>query len=87
MECSICFNKYDNVKRKPYILNPCGHCFCLECLNQLPNKNICPNDRGRIESKIFNRAVIEIIEGEADASSKPLTSIQASGSSKKNKAK
>jgi hypothetical protein len=61
MECSICFNKYDNAQRKPYVINPCGHCFCSKCLAELPSQ-LCPNDRGKIESKTLNRAILELVE-------------------------
>ena len=61
MECSICFNKYDNAQRKPYVINPCGHCFCSKCLAELPTQ-LCPNDRGKIESKTLNRAILELVE-------------------------
>ena len=61
MECSICFNKYDNAQRKPYVINPCGHCFCFKCLAELPSQ-LCPNDRGKIESKTLNRAILELVE-------------------------
>ena len=32
--CSICFDNYDDELRAPYVCVPCGHCFCLTCLNE-----------------------------------------------------
>jgi hypothetical protein len=61
MECSICFNKYDNAQHKPYVIHPCGHCFCSKCLAGLASQ-LCPNDRGKIESKTLNRAILELVE-------------------------
>jgi len=60
MECSICQEDYNESENKPYLINPCGHCMCLKCLNQLPNQ-ICPHCRGRIESRTINRGILECV--------------------------
>jgi hypothetical protein len=61
MECSICFNKYDNNQHKPYVINNCGHCFCSKCIAELPSQ-LCPNDRGKIESKTLNLAILGLVD-------------------------
>ena len=60
MECSICLENYNDNENKPYLINPCGHCMCLKCLNRLPQQ-VCPHCRGKIESRIINRDVQNIV--------------------------
>ncbi len=47
-ECGICYTKYDQDKREPYVL-PCGHTYCQQCIYALYNKTkpkiICPEGR------------------------------------------
>ncbi|XP_052133154.1 uncharacterized protein LOC113209422 [Frankliniella occidentalis] len=43
MECGICMEVFDGVKRAPKFL-PCGHTACLQCLRRLPD-NSCPTCR------------------------------------------
>ena len=57
MECSICNECYDETEHKPFLLNPCGHCFCLKCIKAL-TKRECPECHGRIKSEIPNYAVL-----------------------------
>ena len=71
MDCAVCFNKYDNEKHKPYSINPCGHCFCLQCLNSLTNKK-CPVDRIDIESKVVNRGIMDLITSPSSNKSKSI---------------
>lgn len=51
--CEICLNNYDTVGRKPYSLVPCGHTFCLHCMNQITS-NLCPTCRSPFEGRIPN---------------------------------
>ena len=60
MECTICFNKYDEETHHPFLVIPCGHCFCMDCLNKIPTQR-CPIDRKLIENKIINRGTLDVI--------------------------
>ncbi len=46
-ECSLCIESYDESKRKPLCLVPCGHTLCKHCTNQLVS-NECPFCRLKI---------------------------------------
>ena len=60
MECSVCNEAYNETDFKPHSLNPCGHCFCIKCINSLPNK-VCPICRQSIQSTILNFAILEMV--------------------------
>lgn len=51
--CEICLNNYDTIGRKPYSLVPCGHTFCLDCMNKITS-NLCPTCRSPFEGRIPN---------------------------------
>ena len=55
--CSICLEAYNQTNRRPHILVPCGHTFCLACLNGLKIPT-CPNDNTPIREKIPNWEII-----------------------------
>jgi NACalpha-BTF3-like transcription factor len=61
--CSVCFERYSQ-SVEPKVL-PCGHTFCLKCLNRLPTK-ICPLDKTVIpqptSSLPKNHALLSLID-------------------------
>jgi hypothetical protein len=72
MQCQICFESYDNDTHKPFTINPCGHYFCVKCVNEFnkpqyewPNPQIipakCPMCRVNIESTVINRAILDMM--------------------------
>ena len=69
MNCQICFENYNDTKVKPYSITPCGHTFCLKCLDNLihstPNKNDlakCPKCRIPIIGKLMNFAILDVLD-------------------------
>jgi hypothetical protein len=44
MECVVCFEMYSSAERRPKIL-PCGHTFCLSCVQKMARVIICPLDK------------------------------------------
>ena len=61
MECCLCNEIYDENQYKPYSINPCGHHFCLKCINNLKSKS-CPYCRGVIKSKTLNRGILDMMK-------------------------
>ncbi|XP_034252131.1 uncharacterized protein LOC117651833 [Thrips palmi] len=53
MECSVCFDVYDVDGRRPKVL-PCGHTFCLPCLQNPNFGNECPQDRKAFRDNPMN---------------------------------
>jgi hypothetical protein len=41
MDCEICKKNYDHSKNKPFILTPCNHTSCIDCINKAEGQ-ICP---------------------------------------------
>ncbi len=62
MDCSVCLENFDDeiIERRPFLTNPCGHCFCLSCLNSFNPQN-CPKYRVKIENKICNWQLVYLI--------------------------
>lgn len=52
--CSLCFEKFNMQARLPKV-TPCGHTFCLDCLNKAVKKSgrICPHCRSSFEEAPF----------------------------------
>lgn len=62
MNCEICFNKYNLSKHKPITLMPCGHTFCLYCVENFNNEKYnCPTCREQISNQKPNYTVLNII--------------------------
>lgn len=59
--CEICLNSYDAITRKPYSLVPCGHSFCILCMNQMQNFN-CPVCRAQFSNKIPNWEILKLLK-------------------------
>ncbi|XP_026292982.1 uncharacterized protein LOC113217336 isoform X2 [Frankliniella occidentalis] len=72
MDCDMCFEEFDLVKRTPKVV-PCGHTVCLQCLRRSTRKE-CPTCRTGFDASPAslpdNFAVLRLLEREAeDASS------------------
>ena len=61
LDCSICSDRYNRVDKQPYLIIPCGHCYCKSCLDKLPQK-ICPVCRGPFNSTIINRPILDLLD-------------------------
>lgn len=64
--CKICYQSYDDDLKKPYIISPCSHTICLECLKEiLMLSNTCPFCKKEIKASICemkpNYELIDII--------------------------
>ena len=55
MNCEICIEKYNDKENKPYSLIPCGHSFCIKVKQ-------CSKCRIEINAKLFNRALIDLLD-------------------------
>ena len=67
--CQICLNAYDDNIRKPYSIYPCGHSYCLACVEQIDET--CPECRGHITQTVPNWELLRIA---ADRDTQPLIS-------------
>ena len=56
--CEICLINYDAINRKPYSLVPCGHTFCIMCMNEMQTNN-CPVCRANFSNKIPNWEILK----------------------------
>ena len=59
-ECKLCIEPLDHLTHKPYSLYPCGHTYCISCIQKLSNP-ICPLCREHIHEKIVNFGLLEFI--------------------------
>lgn len=63
--CGVCTNLMIS-PNEPYILFPCGHSFCKQCIYSNPtthqmNFRECPYCRTRIDSCAINRSLLNLI--------------------------
>lgn len=70
--CEICLINYDTMSHKPYSLVPCGHTYCIECLNKMTS-NSCPSCRCLFQNKIPNWEISKRLNS-ATAPSAPVQS-------------
>jgi hypothetical protein len=64
--CKICYQSYDDDLKKPYILTPCSHTICLDCLKSiLTLSSTCPFCIKEIKASLIdmkpNYELIDII--------------------------
>jgi hypothetical protein len=64
--CKICYQSYDDELKKPYIISPCSHTICLECLKEILLLSCtCPFCKKEIKASICemkpNYELIDII--------------------------
>jgi len=59
MNCNICSKEYNNSNNKPFILFPCCHTFCSECVLSL---TVCRNCSSSIDDKKANLALFDLLD-------------------------
>lgn len=64
--CKICYQSYDDDLKKPFIISPCSHTICLECLKEILMLTCtCPFCKKEIKASICemkpNYELIDII--------------------------
>ena len=60
-KCKICCDFFNAGPKKAYSINPCGHYYCISCINKLPAQT-CPHCRGEIKNITINRAILDILD-------------------------
>jgi hypothetical protein len=64
MNCEICFEVYDKQEHKPMTIIPCGHTYCLKCLEKIkdtPNYK-CKQCNEQISEHKPSYAIIKILD-------------------------
>jgi len=64
--CPICYELMKAPKNTPTLLFPCGHTFCIECLNshiKLNSRGTCPYCRVKIQNQAPNLQLQQLIDG------------------------
>ena len=59
MNCEICFERYNDSDKQPYILIPCSHSFCISCIEKLDK---CATCRSQITGKFINRGILNLLD-------------------------
>ena len=59
MECEICLETF-SYSCKPYSLYPCGHSYCMMCLDRL-EKQECPKCKNEIKDKQVNFSLLILV--------------------------
>lgn len=57
-KCEICMEDFDSINRKPNSLVPCGHTFCIICLEHIGSSK-CPTCRSDFTNFIPNWEIIK----------------------------
>ncbi|XP_034236633.1 E3 ubiquitin-protein ligase TRIM32-like [Thrips palmi] len=65
MECQVCLQNFDSTERRPKVL-PCGHSFCLRCLQGLHVKK-CP-----LDNKAFDASPSKLMDNYSLMAFKPV---------------
>ena len=60
MRCQICEEKFDYSKNCPFVLIPCTHTLCVQCLLKLESKH-CPFCSAEIVDRNPNWSLIEMV--------------------------
>lgn len=60
LTCNICFDEYNQLDKKPYMLLDCMHTFCQSCIKTFKVKD-CPNCKNHFHTSKSNLKLIEII--------------------------
>ena len=61
MSCKNCQSNYDLYDHSPYMLFPCSHTVCSECLATNQFQSTCPICRKTIRNKAVNQELLKII--------------------------
>lgn len=59
--CDKCYELFNQGDNKPFSIVPCGHEFCLSCIDNLDEK-ICPTCGEAFEHKIINWGLMKAIQ-------------------------
>lgn len=58
--CEVCFKNFNDKDRLPYVLTPCGHTFCDNCIGSF-RSNMCAACNTKFDNRIKNWALINLV--------------------------